>query len=63
MNIPEGPGWGTEINEKILKKYEPKPIIGVIGARQLGYLTNQFIKHGYKVYIIAKEASRKEFLC
>lgn len=22
MNIPEGPGWGTEINEKILKKYE-----------------------------------------
>lgn len=39
-----------------------KPIIGVIGAGAIGlFVSNQFIKHGYKVYIIAKDASRKEF--
>jgi len=39
-----------------------KPIIGVIGAGAIGlFVSNQFIKHGYKVCLIAKEASQNEF--
>jgi len=39
-----------------------KPIIGVIGAGAIGlFVSNQFIKYGYKVCLIAKEASQNEF--
>ena len=39
-----------------------KPIIGVIGAGAIGlFVSNQFTKHGYKVCLIAKEASQNEF--
>ena len=39
-----------------------KPIIGVIGAGAIGlFVSNQFTKHGYKVCLIAKEASQDEF--
>ena len=39
-----------------------KPIIGVIGAGAIGlFVSNQFAKHGYKVCLIAKDASQDEF--
>lgn len=39
-----------------------KPIIGVIGAGAIGlFVSNQFTKHGYKVYLIAREAFQNEF--
>ena len=39
-----------------------KPIIGVIGAGAIGlFVSNQFIKYGYKVCLIAREASQNEF--
>lgn len=39
-----------------------KPIIGVIGAGAIGlFVSNQFSKHGYKVYLIAREAFQNEF--
>lgn len=39
-----------------------KPIIGVIGAGAIGlFVSNQFTKHGFKVCLIAKQASQNEF--
>lgn len=39
-----------------------KPIIGVIGAGAIGlFVSNQFTKYGFKVCLIAKQASKNEF--